>query len=260
MSWTGQSWGLEQPRFVADLAASGSADIIGFGLDGVWVSLNTGARRLSSAQHGPLRVQPPHRLDGRKTSPARCRSHRRRAGGHRRLRRRGRLDRREQRRRHLPEHEVRASQTWVTIKAGASISILASSSISPAKAAPTSSASATPASGPPSATATEPFRRRNSSSPTSDTIRAGASISTRASPLDVTGDGKADLVGFGDAGVWVAVGNGDGTFQTPTLVLDGFDAAQGWVVDQGPEDSRRPRRLCAAPTSSASATPASGRR
>ena len=30
---------------------------------------------------------------------------------------------------------------------------------------------------------------------------------------DLTGDGRADIVGFGDAGVWVALNNGDGTFQ-----------------------------------------------
>ena len=42
MSWSGQSWGPEQPRFVADLTGNGRADIVGFGLDGVWVSLNNG--------------------------------------------------------------------------------------------------------------------------------------------------------------------------------------------------------------------------
>ena len=42
MSWSGQSWGPEQPRFVADFTGDSSADIVGFGLDGVWVSLNNG--------------------------------------------------------------------------------------------------------------------------------------------------------------------------------------------------------------------------
>ncbi|HEU5279135.1 MAG TPA: VCBS repeat-containing protein, partial [Gaiellaceae bacterium] len=36
---------------------------------------------------------------------------------------------------------------------------------------------------------------------------------------DLTGDGKADIVGFGDAGVWTALSNGDGTFQAPQFVL-----------------------------------------
>jgi FG-GAP-like repeat len=42
MSWTGQSWGPEQPRLVADLTGDRTADIVGFGLEGVWVSLNNG--------------------------------------------------------------------------------------------------------------------------------------------------------------------------------------------------------------------------
>ncbi|MGO8795087.1 MAG: FG-GAP repeat domain-containing protein [Candidatus Sulfotelmatobacter sp.] len=46
--------------------------------------------------------------------------------------------------------------------------------------------------------------------------------------VDVNHDGYADIVGFGDAGVWVALGNGDGTFQTPNLVVPNFGANQGW--------------------------------
>ena len=33
MSWSGQSWGPEQPRFAADLTGDGRADIVGFGLE-----------------------------------------------------------------------------------------------------------------------------------------------------------------------------------------------------------------------------------
>ncbi len=52
---------------------------------------------------------------------------------------------------------------------------------------------------------------------------------------DVTGNGCADIVGFGDAGVYVARGNGDGTFQAPQFVLAdlGFEAG-GWRVDEHP--------------------------
>src|ERR1700686_995720 len=42
MSWTGQSWGPGQPRFAADLTGDKCADIVGFGLDGVWAALNNG--------------------------------------------------------------------------------------------------------------------------------------------------------------------------------------------------------------------------
>ncbi|KAF8167290.1 hypothetical protein B0H34DRAFT_792032 [Crassisporium funariophilum] len=52
---------------------------------------------------------------------------------------------------------------------------------------------------------------------------------------DMTGDGKADIVGFGNAGVIVAFNNGNGTFQTPKLVKDNFGYnAGGWRVEKHP--------------------------
>lgn len=52
---------------------------------------------------------------------------------------------------------------------------------------------------------------------------------------DVTGDGRADIIGFGDAGVYVALNNGDGTFQAPKLAIKDFGAvAGGWSVDKHP--------------------------
>jgi hypothetical protein len=52
---------------------------------------------------------------------------------------------------------------------------------------------------------------------------------------DITGDGRADIVGFGDTGVWTARGNGDGTFQSPQVVLADFgQEAGGWRVDKHP--------------------------
>ena len=55
---------------------------------------------------------------------------------------------------------------------------------------------------------------------------------------DLTGDGRADIVGFGDAGVWVSLNNGNGTFQAPQLVLNGFGyTAGGWRVDKHPASS-----------------------
>ena len=52
---------------------------------------------------------------------------------------------------------------------------------------------------------------------------------------DITGDGRADIVGFGDAGVWTALSNGDGTFQAPQFVVAdfGFNAG-GWRVEKHP--------------------------
>ncbi|KAJ3533526.1 hypothetical protein NMY22_g7295 [Coprinellus aureogranulatus] len=51
---------------------------------------------------------------------------------------------------------------------------------------------------------------------------------------DLTGDGTVDIIGFSDAGVVVAIGNGDGTFQSSNLVLEAFGYNRGWRVDQHP--------------------------
>jgi hypothetical protein len=52
---------------------------------------------------------------------------------------------------------------------------------------------------------------------------------------DLTGDGRADIVGFGDAGVWVSLNNGNGTFQDPQMVVGNFAYdAGGWRVERHP--------------------------
>ena len=51
---------------------------------------------------------------------------------------------------------------------------------------------------------------------------------------DFSGDGRADLVGFHDAGVWTALSNGDGTFRQPGFALADLGANSGWRVDQHP--------------------------
>ena len=52
---------------------------------------------------------------------------------------------------------------------------------------------------------------------------------------DTTGDGRADIVGFGNAGVYVSRAQADGTFAAPQLVVAnfGYDAG-GWRVDRHP--------------------------
>jgi hypothetical protein len=52
--------------------------------------------------------------------------------------------------------------------------------------------------------------------------------------VDLTGDGHADILGFGDDGIWVALGNGDGTFQPAGFVLANLGANQGWRVEDHP--------------------------
>ena len=49
---------------------------------------------------------------------------------------------------------------------------------------------------------------------------------------DVNGDGKADIVGFGAAGVHVSLATGDGHFAAPTFELAAFGpGAGGWSSD-----------------------------
>ncbi len=45
---------------------------------------------------------------------------------------------------------------------------------------------------------------------------------------DTTGDGRLDVVGCHDDGVWVSLQNEDGTFAEPLYVLDDFGVDQGW--------------------------------
>ncbi|MFI7104429.1 FG-GAP-like repeat-containing protein [Streptomyces sp. NPDC050161] len=46
--------------------------------------------------------------------------------------------------------------------------------------------------------------------------------------VDTTGDGRLDIVGFHDDGVWVSLQDEEGTFAEPLYVLDDFGADQGW--------------------------------
>ena len=48
---------------------------------------------------------------------------------------------------------------------------------------------------------------------------------------DLTGDGRADIVGFGRDGVWTAVNRGGHTFSLPRMSLTSFNS-HGWRVDQ----------------------------
>ena len=52
---------------------------------------------------------------------------------------------------------------------------------------------------------------------------------------DATGDRRADIAGFGNAGVWVALNGGNGTFQQPQLAVGNFGYnAGGWRVERHP--------------------------
>jgi hypothetical protein len=52
---------------------------------------------------------------------------------------------------------------------------------------------------------------------------------------DTTGDGRADIVGFGDGGVWVSRSLPNNTFENPGLLVTNFGyTAGGWRVDRHP--------------------------
>ncbi|MFF3974130.1 RICIN domain-containing protein [Streptomyces rubiginosohelvolus] len=46
---------------------------------------------------------------------------------------------------------------------------------------------------------------------------------------DTTGDGRLDIIGCHDDGLWVSLQDEEGTFAEPLYVLDNFGAAQGWT-------------------------------
>lgn len=51
---------------------------------------------------------------------------------------------------------------------------------------------------------------------------------------DMDGRGILDVVGFGDEHVWIARGNGDGTFRSPESVFKDMTHNKGWRCDQHP--------------------------
>jgi FG-GAP-like repeat len=47
----------------------------------------------------------------------------------------------------------------------------------------------------------------------------------------VNGDGMADIVGFGNAGVYVSLATGGGSFAAPVFTLSSFGTAGGWTSE-----------------------------
>src|SRR5262249_47633086 len=69
----------------------------------------------------------------------------------------------------------------------------------------------------------------------SGTVTTAAPAVVASLTADLTGDGRADIVGFGDAGVWVSLNNGNGTFQALQMVVGNFAYnAGGWRVEKHP--------------------------
>ena len=51
---------------------------------------------------------------------------------------------------------------------------------------------------------------------------------------DLTGNKRGDVIGFGDAGVYVALNKGNGTFHPAKFALNNFGVQQGWMVSKHP--------------------------
>src|SRR5512139_135453 len=51
---------------------------------------------------------------------------------------------------------------------------------------------------------------------------------------DITGDGRADIIGMGYAGTYTSIAQGNGTCGPVTFALNNFGFDQGWRVDQHP--------------------------
>ena len=177
MSWTGQNWSPEELRFVEDLTGDGRADIVGFGRDGVWVGVNTGG----STFRQPHMVLTSFNSQG---------WHR---GQHLRL--------------------------VVDLTGDGKADIIGFGDHGVGTAVNNGDGT---------------FAWDK---PVLEEFGVDHGWHVEQHPrfvVDVTGDDKADIVGFGNDGVWTALGNGDGTFQTPKLVLTNFGVNQGWRVEQHP--------------------------
>jgi hypothetical protein len=173
-----QGWTFEYARFLADLTGDGRPDIVGFGMDGIWTALN----------RGDGSFQPPSLVSGdlAHNSGWRVENHPRFVVD---LTGDGRAD----------IIGFGDDGVWVALGNG-------DGSFQPAK-----------------------FVINDLG------YNQGWRVETHARFVrDITGDGHPDIIGFGDAGVWVALGNGDGSFQPPKYVLDGFGSNSGWTAEKHP--------------------------
>ncbi|MDI3465271.1 MAG: Phospholipase C [Nitrospira sp.] len=178
MAWTGRNWGLDQPRFVTDLTGDGRADIVGFGSDGVWTALGT---------------------DGWAVAPA----HRVLAGffGYEQGWRTGR---------HLRLIADLTGKGKADLVGFGEAGVLTALSKG-------------------DGTFVNPKFFEGFG------VKQGWHVDQHPRfAVDLTGDGKADIIGFGGEFVWVALNNGDGTFQAPKPVLDDLVYSKSWRVDQHP--------------------------
>ncbi len=233
MSWTGQSWAPEQPRFVADLTGNGKVDIVGFGLDGIWTSLNNGDGTFQPPNmvlaafnfHTGWQVEKHPRFVADLTGDGRADILGFGDGG-----------------------------VWTSVNNGDGTFQPAQFVIGdlgynqgwrvdqhPRFLADLTGNGRADVVGFGNDGVWTALSNGDGTFQPAKLVLAGFNLNqgwlVTQNPrflADVNGDGKADIVGFGNDGVWTALGNGDGTFQPAKLVLDGFNPSQGWQVDRHP--------------------------
>jgi hypothetical protein len=233
MSWTGQSWAPEQPRFVADLTGNGKVDIVGFGLDGIWVSLNNGDGTFQPPNmalsafnfHTGWQVEKHPRVVADLTGD-------------------GRAD----------ILGFGDAGVWTAVNNGDGTFQPAQFVIGdlgynqgwrvdqhPRFVADLTGNGRADVIGFGNDGVWTALSNGDGTFQPAKLVLAGFNLNqgwqVAQNPrllADVNGDGKADIVGFGNDGVWVALSNGDGTFQPAKLVLAGFNPSQGWRVDRHP--------------------------
>ena len=200
-------WRVDQhPRFLADTTGDGRADIVGFGNAGVYVSRAQADGTFGAPATGgrQLRLRR-RRLARRAASAVPGRHYRRRPRRHRRLRQRRGLRVARPGRRHLQRAAAGGRTTSATTPAaGASTGIRGSWPTPPATAAPTSSASANAGVYVSRALAGGGFDAPGLVVTNFGYDAGGWRVDRHPRFLaDTTGDRRADIIGFGNAGVWL---------------------------------------------------------
>ena len=232
MTWTGQNWGLEQPRFVMDLTGDGKADIVGFGRDGVWTALGKDGWELAPAnrvlpgffgydrgwrtgQH--LRLVADLTGDGKADIVG--------FGNDGVWTALSNGDGTFQAPRLVLEG-FHVKQGWrvdqhprfvvdLTGDGKADIVGFGNDGVWTAVSNGDGTFQAP-------RLVLEGFH-----------VKQGWRVDQHPRfVVDLTGDGKTDIVGFGNDGVWTAVSNGDGTFGEPKFLPTTFSVKEGWRVDQ----------------------------
>ena len=233
MSWSGQSWGPEQPRLVADLTGDGCADIAGFGLEGVWVSLNDGNGTFQPPNmvlsafglRSGWSVEKHPRFLADLTGDGRADIVGFGDAGIWTAVNNG--DGTFQPVRFVVEN-LGYNQGWRVDRHPRFTADVTGNGTSDIVAFGDDGVWVALSNG--DGTFQEPKL-------VLEGFCYNQSWRVDQHPrflADLTGDGRADIVGFGDDGVWVSLSNGDGTFAPARLVLGGFNPGQGWQVARHP--------------------------